>query len=302
MQRWERSTVAKILHSAVLCGVFTFLLLATLSTPILGWSYLTVEGNGSTVSLGTFGWCRAGGKAGDFCSGGKVGYDVQQAVLLTFPEKSGTTVRGWYNAASNGLLGVPIGCGLAGIAALASIMGKSAFAVIWATIFGILTCLIATGNLILNVLLFGGLKRELVAGGVTSASYGKAYYFVLIGCAVSTASPLMVALDCCAGRVKRWRHKGDYNKLETSGNSARDSTYRTSAYELPIFDAGQNNVTVSTILAMLPTTFSASIVVDQSESLSAYNVRNIKILLGTDDWSLPYDVLRCAKRSSAAQT
>lgn len=74
-------------------------------------AYLTVEGNGYKTTLGTLGWCRTGGKAGDFCSPRGVGYNVQEAVLLTFPERSGASVREWFNTASNGLIAVPIASG-----------------------------------------------------------------------------------------------------------------------------------------------------------------------------------------------
>ncbi|BEJ14548.1 hypothetical protein CspHIS471_0403150 [Cutaneotrichosporon sp. HIS471] len=242
MTRWERSKIVTIIHASILTVVFTLLLLATISTPITGWSYLTVEGNGNTVTLGTFGWCRTGGAAGDYCSSRKVGYNVQEAVLLTFPEKSGTTVGGWYNLASNGLLAVTITCALAGLGALTSITGRTAFALIWSSILGILTSMIAAACLALNVVLFGGLKRELLAGGATSASYGQATYFVFAAAALSLTLPIMVAIDCCSGMIKRWRHKGSYSKLDQPRNTARDSTYRSSDYELPVFDDQQTTV------------------------------------------------------------
>ncbi|BEI83783.1 hypothetical protein CcaverHIS002_0403870 [Cutaneotrichosporon cavernicola] len=242
MTRWERSKIVQLIHSSILTVVFTLLLLATISTPITGWSYLTVEGNGNTVTLGTFGWCRTGGEAGDYCSRRTVGYDVQLAVLLTFPEKNGMTVRGWYNLASNGLLAVAITCALAGLGALTSITGKTAFSLIWSSLLGILTSMLAAGCLGLNVLLFGALKRDLLAGGATSASYGKATYFVFAAAALSLTLPIMVAIDCCSGMIKRWRHKGSYSKLDQPRNTARESTYRSSDYELPVFDDQQTTV------------------------------------------------------------
>ncbi|CAK9787014.1 hypothetical protein CC85DRAFT_288287 [Cutaneotrichosporon oleaginosum] len=240
MARWERSGIASIVHTAVLCGVFVLLLLATLSIPILHWAYLTVEGNGYTVTLGTFGWCRTGGKAGDFCSGRSMGYNVQEAVLLTFPERSGVTVREWFNMASNGLIAIAVTAGIAGLATLTSLLGKTSFALIWSTLLGMITCVLATGCVILNGILFTALKRDVLLGGATSATLGMGYWFVIGACAGSFVVPVLAVIECCAGQIKRWREpKGEYVKIDTPAENTRNSTYRQSAYELPLFDLGQ---------------------------------------------------------------
>jgi hypothetical protein len=92
---------------------------------------------------------------------------------------------------------------------------------------------------ILNLLLFGELRREVLAKGATSASFGMAYWFVIGACVGAVVVPILAIIECCAGRIKRWRQpKGEYIKIDTPGESQRNSTYRQSAYELPLFDMG----------------------------------------------------------------
>ncbi len=110
---------------------------------------------------------------------------------------------------------------------------------IWSTLLGIITALFAIALVILNLLLFGELRREVLSKGATSATFGMAYWFVIGACVGAIVVPILAITECCAGRIKRWRQpKGEYVKIDTPGDSQRNSTYRQSAYELPLFDMG----------------------------------------------------------------
>lgn len=95
-------------HPLILHPLTPSATLTPVCTPLIHIGYLTVEGNGYKTKLGTFGWSRSGGN-GDFSSARGVGYNVQEAVLLTL--RKGMTVGEWFNLASKGLIAIPIACG-----------------------------------------------------------------------------------------------------------------------------------------------------------------------------------------------
>lgn len=127
--------------------------------------------------------------------------------------------------------------GAAALAALTSLLGKSMFALIWSTILGLLTCLLAVGSVIVHFLMWPALKRDALAAGASAASFGLPYWFVIAGGAASIVVPVLALVECCTGKCKARRGRGKRGDYVKVGGGSRDSTYRESTYELPVFDA-----------------------------------------------------------------
>lgn len=129
---------------------------------------------------------------------------------------------------------LPLTPGAAGLAGLTSLLGQSLAALIWSTLLGLLTCLLALGAVILNAVLWPQLRRDALAAGATSATYGAPVRFVIAGLALSALVPLIAAVEACAGYVKRRQDRGKYVQIGEGQAGKRGSTYRQSAYELPL--------------------------------------------------------------------
>lgn len=123
--------------------------------------------------------------------------------------------------------------GVAGLAALTSLLGKSAAALIWSTLLGILTTILSLGAVILNATLWPPLRRDALSSGATSASYGSPIRFVIASLALSALAPIIAGIEACAGCIKRRHERGKYVPVGEQGGK-RGSTYRQSAYELPL--------------------------------------------------------------------